>query len=473
AVMIENCQNDLATGLNSNSNTFPSWNELRTIFNPNIIAQYQAIYQSQQQNFHQQHHLNNPSPLFNHATQQSNTSNIHQTQYEPKNSYQNNHGTKRARNYSQPENQDNNQNKCQNDEKKSNFIIKFSSNQQFPTQLRSYLKLSNEIKRCLPNCNILNVYINQKNELVIKTDSEESMEKIKNSWPDDAFTHGVKLVNKKDPKFYIALQNVSLDFDITDQENLDYLQKEYNIIKAIRIVKKSTNEPLKTIKALINNKVAYETIIKASKIKIGNTYIRVKQWNFGIQPDQCFHCQKIGHKKHNCPNSNDPPTCVRCAKSGHTHEQCKIKDPKLYKCVNCQLNHPSCSRTCELLIQETNRKKALAEEKVQKTASSEFTRIQSSSNTVYNMRNTSNVDSLNKNFLNLLIDVLKNFNETLNSIEENPKFFSNLVKRNLGVNYANFVMNRLVSELDLNRSKASTSITLDDNYMEEENDNYE
>ncbi|CAF0950162.1 unnamed protein product [Brachionus calyciflorus] len=201
------------------------------------------------------------------------------------------------------------------------------------------------------------------------------------SWPPDAFIHGVKFVEKKDPKFYVALHNVSTDFDIKDPENLEYLRLEYNIVKANRIVKKSTNEPLKTIKALINNKESNEKIIKSSKLKIGNTIIRAKPWNFGVQPELCFHCQKLRHKKINCP------------------------DPKLFNCA--KKNHPSCSKNCEILTQEVTE-----------------------------------------------------------SIEENPKYLSNLVYKYFGKNYANYVRNKLFSEIDLNSSDISAPDSLADNDMD-------
>ncbi|RNA36165.1 RNA-directed DNA polymerase from mobile element jockey-like, partial [Brachionus plicatilis] len=88
--------------------------------------------------------------------------------------------------------------------KQNAYTAKFLNNESFPRELKSYLKLQNEIKRCKPKANILNAYINQKNELIIRTTSKEDIEYITESWPKDAFRHGLKHINTN-PKFYIAL----------------------------------------------------------------------------------------------------------------------------------------------------------------------------------------------------------------------------------------------------------------------------
>ena len=58
-----------------------------------------------------------------------------------------------------------------NSNSRKNYVAKFTSKKQFPQHLKSYLKLDRELKRCLPNCTIFNAYINQNNDLIIKTDS--------------------------------------------------------------------------------------------------------------------------------------------------------------------------------------------------------------------------------------------------------------------------------------------------------------
>ena len=352
------------------------------------------------------------------------------------------------------------------DNQKQNFSIKFKSKKQFPHEQKSYLNLDKELKRCLPNCTIINAFINNNNELVIKTDSEQSIEQIINCWPNNAFTHGVEIVPKKESKFYLALLNVSLDFDIKDPDNLAALQSKYKIVKALRMVKKSSNEPLKTIKVLIKDKEAYEKIVKESKIQIGSTIVKARQWRFNIQPNQCFHCQKIGHMKENCPDKDNSPTCVRCS-GKHSHEKCSIKDPALFKCVNCYENHPSCSKQCQALINDVNRKKAEIEAKASKKASSQFNRVFSESNTVYNIKPIAHasLDHIVKSLLNLLIDIIRHLNLVTASVEENPQFFVNLVNKNLGKNYSAFVSNKITSDINLKSNDISTT-SFDENDME-------
>ena len=422
------------------------WNQLPNMMHPAFIAYFNAMNQLAPQNVPSQKLVNpskapQPQPLIPEINQ---------------NSPQDQQPRKRTRNNSQAKPCTISDEPSQNNSKQ-NFIVKFTSKKQFPPQLKGYLSLDRELKRCLPHCTIINAYINKRNELVIKSDSEENSELIKSTFPNDAFVHGVDAIRNKEPKFYLALLNVSLDFDITDSGNLYELQTRHDITKALRIVKKSTKEPLKTIKALINNRESFEKIVKAGKIQIGSTIVKARPWKFDIQADQCFHCQKIGHMKSNCPHLDENPTCVRC-RGNHSHVNCKINDPALYKCVNCPGNHPSCSRQCPAIIQETNRKKIQIESKTSKTVTSNFTRIYSDSNST-NSRSNPNVhlENLAKSMLNLLIDTVKLFNQVTESIEENPQFFVNLVNKNLGPNYANFVMNKLVAEQQENHNMSSNS----------------
>lgn len=124
-----------------------------------------------------------------------------------------------------------------------------------------------------------------------------------------------------------------------------YMLENFNIVKMMRIIKKSTNEPTNLIKAIVNDKEKFEKIINEKKIKIGNSYVRISRWKFGQQLIQCFHCQKLGHNKHSCPYINNKPTCLRC-NGEHEHKNCRIVDPTLFKCANCGGNHPAVSKQC-------------------------------------------------------------------------------------------------------------------------------
>lgn len=331
--------------------------------------------------------------------------------------------------------------------------FKFISKKSFPIELKGYVKLQKELKRCLGTTNsIINAYINDKSELIIKIKEENENDLLKAIWPKDAFTHGVTYIEKKDPAFYFALNYVSLDFDVNDEDNREYMLNEYNIIKMVRMTKKSTNTPLKTIKCLTNNKDTYSNIIKKGKITIGKTIVKVTPWDFGIQPNQCFHCQRIGHQRASCPNKDKKPTCVRCS-GEHEHNKCPVKDPKQFKCVNCGLQHASCSRDCEELKKEIERKRKELETRTKKD--SNFTRIYSDSNAKYPLNQKRFTDQNNQfeksinNLLELFITMIKNLNEVTAWISENPRKLTKLIEQKMGPIFAKSTLNFLLDNIDI------------------------
>ncbi|RNA15054.1 AP-like endonuclease reverse transcriptase [Brachionus plicatilis] len=100
--------------------------------------------------------------------------------------------------------------------------------------LKSYVKLFNEIKRCKPNSKILNAYINSKEQLIIKTESEEDLDYINRPWDSRAFEHGVSKL-QVESKFYLAIYDVKTTFDVNDKENKKFMSDQYNISNMLRI----------------------------------------------------------------------------------------------------------------------------------------------------------------------------------------------------------------------------------------------
>ncbi|RNA11988.1 hypothetical protein BpHYR1_024313 [Brachionus plicatilis] len=100
---------------------------------------------------------------------------------------------------------------------------------QFPTELRSYVKLQKEITRCRPQAKILNAYINSRNQLVI------------------------------DPKH----KKTQITYEKTGHKTPSFMV---------------TNQPQNIIKAIINDSVTYFSITKDKKIKLGHSIIRVAPW---------------------------------------------------------------------------------------------------------------------------------------------------------------------------------------------------
>ena len=58
---------------------------------------------------------------------------------------------------------------------------------------------------------------------------------------------------------------------------------------------------------------------------------------------QCFKCQKYGHTQKFCESTQE--TCFKCAKA-HRSKECKVSDPKDYRCVVCKGHHLAISPDC-------------------------------------------------------------------------------------------------------------------------------
>ena len=65
-------------------------------------------------------------------------------------------------------------------------------------------------------------------------------------------------------------------------------------------------------------------------------------------PLKCFKCQEFGHHNSNCKNA---PICAKCCSTEHEDKNCQVAETN-YKCKNCQGNHASWSRSCQIFIKE-------------------------------------------------------------------------------------------------------------------------
>ena len=305
------------------------------------------------------------------------------------------------------------------------ITLKFKSNTNFNSNFKNYFSLQKEIKRCKPNAKIINAYISNQEELIIKVNSQLEESKLKSEWPNDAFTSGIELINKK-IKFYLALKNVDLDFDITDQETLNYMTNEYNITSLMRLVKKSTNSPLRIIKAIVADKNSYDSIIKEGKIKLGYTSIKVTPWNFGEQSDQCFNCLKFGHSSKSC---KAPPCCLRCAEN-HNFKECNMKDETRLKCANCKGNHAACSKSCPVLTNRNSKKKSKSESIInpRPTLQQPSSKHQQPDPNLANHLNEQ-IRSTTMKFLHLIIDILTNFQTIQETIFETKEPILQLINK--------------------------------------------
>ena len=339
--------------------------------------------------------------------------------------------------------------------KQKTYVSKYISNNEFPPELRSYLKLQKEIKRCKPSIKILNAYVNNKDQLIIRTNCEESDRILQEDWSADAFTYGIKKINST-PKFFIALHNLNTVFDVDDIENKEYMLENYKITNMMRITKKSINKPLDLVKAIVCDYDTFKSITDAKKIVIGCSRIRVSPWKFDIRPDQCFHCQKMGHFAEKCPDKFKKPTCLKCAKNHH-HSDCplnKNNDQSKYRCANCNGNHAACSKSCEVLKKEVERKKEILENKTKKQ-SKNFTRVESTAPqpiTAAPRSSNSNQQGQFGTFpvttvILFIINILKEFNNIHEVIYESPEELAKIVSNHFGQSYGQIIEKQLIREV--------------------------
>ena len=59
------------------------------------------------------------------------------------------------------------------------------------------------------------------------------------------------------------------------------------------------------------------------------------------QPTFCFNCCKFGHLNNNCQAKT---TCRKCSLDHLTKDCTVVKEN--YKCINCNANHKSTSKSC-------------------------------------------------------------------------------------------------------------------------------
>lgn len=87
----------------------------------------------------------------------------------------------------------------------------------------------------------------------------------------------------------------------------------------------------------------------------------------GVQPTQCYNCQRYSHASANCWME---PRCMRCSGPHKSSECClldktskKIPDDKV-KCINCDGNHTSNSNECPTRIKLTKERRELADRRL-------------------------------------------------------------------------------------------------------------
>ncbi|CAF1073956.1 unnamed protein product [Brachionus calyciflorus] len=324
----------------------------------------------------------------------------------------------------------------ENTQHQKSYTIKFKSNKNFPEIYNDYFHLEEYLNKIKPENKITTAFINS-DELIIKFKDENQLDYLK-SWPNEAFGHGITEVIKE-KKHYLALHNVNLNFDMNAEKAKKYLKDNYSIDDTLRMVKKSTNEKLTLVKAVMSNTNKFNQIIKDGYINIGQfSRIRVTPWRFGINPEQCFKCLKFGHKQDKCQEKEE--TCLRCGKKNHNYKQCKITDQSKFKCINCGGNHAAVSKSCPVLNEAVkNKTKELEDSVLRKKGNSNFVRHESS------FQKTQYPPNLTTNLLKFIIDLIKNLNEIRNCVYGDPQPLLKIIDQNFGVGYSNLIHQHVFS----------------------------
>ena len=296
---------------------------------------------------------------------------------------------------------------------------------------RNYFKLSQEIERCQKQAQIKSAYINQMNQLIIKV-AEEDKDTMTRNWPTDAFLKGIKPIENK-KLHQAAIYYVDVDLDVNEIELTNTLRNKYSIIKATRLIKKSTNEQLNTVKLTFDDEKKYKYHLEHG-IKIGYTHFKVKSWNNEKSIKQCYKCLKLGHLQFNCKSKE--VKCLRCSES---HKEGYSKCIKPLKCANCGQDHAACSKKCPKITEYIEKQKEQKEtkntatintnrEKVQPSVTSNIITTQLQQLTmIQNLINRSNMTTLS-----FIIEILTRLNEVTESIHENNSTFRDIATKHFG-----------------------------------------
>lgn len=321
----------------------------------------------------------------------------------------------------------NEQKEEKNGEEKEKYItIKFEGENL--KAFKHYFKLSQEIERCQKQTHIKSAYINQHYQLIIKV-TKENKETITKNWPSDAFNTGIKIIEIT-KKYHAVIYHVDIDLDVNDTSLMNTLKSKYNITNATRIFKKSSNEPLQTVKITFNNESKYKYHLEHG-IQIGYTHFNVKTWDTDKSIKQCYKCLKLGHLQYSCKTKE-----VKCLRCSETHKEKYYEFKRLLRCANCEGNHAACSKKCPKIIEYMEKNK----EEIRKTTTQTNTKEQTIITTnniittqiqqltmVQNLINRSNMTTIS-----FIVEILSRLNEVTESIYEDHTILKNIAKKYYG-----------------------------------------
>ncbi|RNA15879.1 RNA-directed DNA polymerase from mobile element jockey-like [Brachionus plicatilis] len=260
-----------------------------------------------------------------------------------------------------------------------------------------YFELQDYLDKLKPDSNLSAAFINAKVELILKTKDESKIDYLR-KWPSDAFKYGITEI-LKNKKFYLALHNVEIKFDVESEKCKKFLKETYDIDDVLRMTKKSTESDIRKLESV--------------EIR-GNAHSM-------LQLPRTWTQSRILQKR----------ICMRCSqKNDHTYKSCPIKDPTNFKCINCHGNHAACSKSCPKIIEACNKlrdkQSGSSNDKKQ-----EFKKIESSFNKDTRLGHHKSKAPPTINILKFIIELFRNFRSLSASLHQDPQPLLQLINYNL------------------------------------------
>ena len=136
-----------------------------------------------------------------------------------------------------------------------------------------------------------------------------------------------------------------IPLDVSEDDVLDSLDSPITIIGAKR--QKRFNRETRKMEDSLAILITFENNFLPPVVWMGGRRRIVHEYKRQLL--QCHKCQRYGHVKKYCPAKEE--ICLRCA-GKHASGLCQMKNnnlqnkTSLYKCINCNGNHPSTSMQC-------------------------------------------------------------------------------------------------------------------------------